>query len=100
VPDADGLAVLDRVKERYPDALVILMTAYSTIDHAVQAIEPGAFHYIEKPFDVDAVALRVAKALETRRLRREVKALLTSTASTAHVSMPCRTPGSLLVRLV
>jgi DNA-binding NtrC family response regulator len=79
LPDSDGLAVLKRVKELYPDTLVILMTAYSTIDNAVEAMKLGAFHYINKPFNVDEVALLVEKALETSRLRREVKALRTST---------------------
>ena len=79
LPDSDGLAVLKRVKELYPDTLVILMTAYSTIDNAVEAIKLGAFHYINKPFNVDEVALLVDKALETSHLRREVKALRTST---------------------
>jgi DNA-binding NtrC family response regulator len=79
LPDSDGLAVLKRVKELYPDTLVILMTAYSTIDNAVEAIKLGAFHYINKPFNVDEVALLVEKALETSHLRREVKALRTST---------------------
>ena len=79
LPDSDGLAVLKRVKELYPDTLVILMTAYSTIDNAVEAIKLGAFHYINKPFNVDEVVLLVEKALETSRLRREVKALRTST---------------------
>jgi DNA-binding NtrC family response regulator len=82
LPDPDGLAVLERVKELYPDTLVILMTAYSTIDNAV---EPGAL-YINKPFDLDEVALLVEKALETSCLRREMKALGTArdarTAST------------------
>jgi DNA-binding NtrC family response regulator len=79
LPDSDGLAVLKRVKELYPDTLVILMTAYSTIDNAVEAMKLGAFHYINKPFNVDEVVLLVDKALETSRLRREVKALRTST---------------------
>src|SRR3989442_5167324 len=78
LPDSDALAVLERVKELYPDTFVILMTAYSSIDNAVEAIKLGAFHYINKPFDVDEVALVVATALETRRRRREVEALRTS----------------------
>lgn len=79
LPDADGLTVLRKIKERQPDTLVILMTAYSTIENAVEAIKFGAFHYINKPFNVDEVALLVDKALETGNLRREVKALRTST---------------------
>jgi two-component system response regulator AtoC len=55
------------------------MTAYSTIENAVDAMKLGAFHYVNKPFNVDEVALLVDKALETTRLRREVKALRSST---------------------
>jgi two-component system, NtrC family, response regulator AtoC len=79
LPDGDGLSVLRKVKERQPDTLVILMTAYSTIENAVEAIKLGAFHYINKPFNVDEVALLVDKALETGRLRREVQAFRSST---------------------
>jgi two-component system response regulator AtoC len=78
LPDSDGLTVLRKIKERQPDTLVILMTAYSTIENAVEAIKFGAFHYVNKPFNVDEVALLVDKALETGSLRREVKALRTS----------------------
>lgn len=75
LPDSDGLSVLRKVKELYPDTLVILMTAHSTVENAVEAMKLGAFHYINKPFNVDEVALLVEKALETSRLRREVKSL-------------------------
>jgi two-component system response regulator AtoC len=78
LPDSDGLVVLRKVKELYPDTLVILMTAHSTVENAVEAMKLGAFHYINKPFNVDEVALLVEKALETSRLRREVKSLRTS----------------------
>jgi two-component system response regulator AtoC len=79
LPDSNGLAVLRTLKERQPDTLVILMTAYSTIENAVEAIKFGAFHYINKPFNVDEVVLIVDKALETSSLRREVKALRSTT---------------------
>jgi DNA-binding NtrC family response regulator len=78
LPDSDGLVVLRKVKELYPETLVILMTAHSTVENAVEAMKLGAFHYINKPFNVDEVALLVEKALETSRLRREVKALRSS----------------------
>ncbi len=78
LPDSDGLVVLRKVKELYPDTLVILMTAHSTVENAVEAMKLGAFHYINKPFNVDEVALLVEKALETSRLRREVKSLRSS----------------------
>jgi len=75
LPDSDGLAVLKSVKKLYPDTLVVLMTAHSTIDMAVEAIKSGAFHYIAKPFDVEELALLVHNALEGQRLRREVQFL-------------------------
>ncbi len=75
LPDMDGLVVLRRIKEHDPDILVILMTAYSSIESAVEAIKQGAYHYANKPFNMDEMMLLVDKALETTRLRREVKAL-------------------------
>ncbi|MBI4264361.1 MAG: sigma-54-dependent Fis family transcriptional regulator [Acidobacteria bacterium] len=78
LPDGDGLSVLRRIKELSPDTLVILMTAYSTIQNAVEAMRLGAYHYVNKPFNLDEVALSVEKALETSRLRREVKTLRSS----------------------
>jgi len=75
LPDGDGIAVLRKVKEQSPDTLVILMTAYSTIESAVEAMKLGAYHYVNKPFNLDEVVLLVEKALETIELRREVKAL-------------------------
>jgi DNA-binding NtrC family response regulator len=78
LPDSDGLAVLRRIKETAPDTLVILMTAFSTVENAVEAMKLGAYHYVNKPFNLDEVALIVDKALETSRLRREVRALRTS----------------------
>jgi DNA-binding NtrC family response regulator len=75
LPDGDGITVLRKIKERAPETLVILMTAHSTIENAVEAMKLGAYHYINKPFNLDEVALLVEKALETIELRREVKAL-------------------------
>src|ERR1043165_7701590 len=75
LPDGDGLTVLKRIKEADPDTLVILLTAFSTVDVAVEAMKSGAYHYANKPFNLDEIALLVEKALETTRLRREVRAL-------------------------
>jgi DNA-binding NtrC family response regulator len=78
LPDGDGLTVLRRIKERAPDTLVIIMTAFSTIENAVEAMKLGAYHYVNKPFNVDEVALLVDQALETGQLRREIRAIRTS----------------------
>jgi DNA-binding NtrC family response regulator len=78
LPDGDGLSVLRQIKAQNPDALVILMTAFSTVENAVEAMKLGAYHYVNKPFNLDEVTLLVEKALETSQLRREVRALRTS----------------------
>jgi two-component system, NtrC family, response regulator AtoC len=75
LPDGDGLEVLKAIKSADPDTLVIMLTAFSTVDMAVGAMKSGAYHYANKPFDLDEIALLVEKALETTRLRREVRAL-------------------------
>ena len=78
LPDDDGISLLRRIKERTPETQVIFITAFSTIENAVEAMKLGAFHYVNKPFNLDEVALLVEKALETSQLRREVRALRTS----------------------
>jgi len=78
LPDSDGLQVLKTMKARDPDVPVILLTAFSSIETAVEAMKQGAYHYANKPFNLDELALVVQKALETTRLRREVKALRAS----------------------
>ncbi len=75
LPDGDGLTILRQVKEQTPDTLVILMTAFSTVENAVEAMKLGAYHYVNKPFNLEEVVLLVEKALETSSLRREVRAL-------------------------
>jgi len=78
LPDSDGLQVLKTLKAHDPDVPVILLTAFSSIETAVEAMKQGAYHYANKPFNLDELALVVEKALETTRLRREVKALRAS----------------------
>jgi len=80
LPDGDGLSVLKKIKQHDPDTLVILLTAFSSVETAVEAMKQGAYHYANKPFNVDEIALVVEKALETTRLRREVRALRASQA--------------------
>jgi two-component system response regulator AtoC len=78
LPDGDGLTVLKRIKEVSPEIQVILMTAFSSVETAVEAMKLGAYHYVNKPFNLDEVVMLVEKALETSQLRREVRALRTS----------------------
>jgi two-component system, NtrC family, response regulator AtoC len=82
LPDGDGLTVLRRIKDLAPDTPVILITAFSTVENAVDAMRHGAYDYLHKPFDLDEVVLCVEKALETSRLRSEVRALRSTQAKT------------------
>ena len=73
LPDTDGVSLLRILKERNPDLLVIMLTAYANIETAVEAMKLGAFHFANKPFNLDDVVDIVERALETTRLRREVR---------------------------
>jgi DNA-binding NtrC family response regulator len=71
MPDVDGMEVLRGSREAQPEARVILMTAYGSIDSAIQAIQEGAYHYVAKPFRFEEISVLVRKALEDRQLRAE-----------------------------
>jgi two-component system response regulator AtoC len=75
LPDTDGLTLLREMKNLNPEVLVILLTSFVSVETAVEAMKLGAFHFANKPFNLDEVAAIVARALETTRLRREVKQL-------------------------
>ncbi len=72
---ADGMEVLRAVKQRQPEAEVILLTAYGTIESAVNAIKTGAYDYLTKPVDPERLPHLVARALEHKALRDEVRQL-------------------------
>ena len=76
LPDIDGIEVMRRIRGldagRTP---VILMTAYGSIDSSVRAMKEGAYDYLQKPLDVDDLQAKLARALETARLRRQVETL-------------------------
>ena len=63
MPDMDGMEVLKKIKERWPDVVVIIITGYSAIASAVSSIKLGAFDYIEKPFTPDGLLSAIKKAL-------------------------------------
>jgi two-component system response regulator HydG len=71
LPGADGLQVLSDVRKNDSEASVIVMTAYATVENAVQAIKLGAFDFITKPFDTDRLSILIKRALENRRLMAE-----------------------------
>ena len=68
MPGMDGLEALERLKEIRPEADIIMMTAYATIDTAVQAMKQGAFDYLVKPFDPDQIEMLIKKIVEHKEL--------------------------------
>ena len=75
LPGMSGLELLARIRVDWPEVAVIIMTAFSSISSAVEAMKLGAEDYIGKPFQLDELGITVEKALERRSLRREVKEL-------------------------
>ncbi|HJQ69333.1 MAG TPA: sigma-54 dependent transcriptional regulator [Blastocatellia bacterium] len=75
LPGMSGLELLARIRVDWPEVAVIIMTAFSSISSAVEAMKLGAEDYIGKPFQLDELAITVEKALERLSLRREVKEL-------------------------
>jgi len=71
MPGMDGMELLTRIKEQSPSSAVIVITGYSTVQTAVEAIKCGAFDYVPKPFTPDQLTVTVAKAVEDKRLRNE-----------------------------
>ncbi len=71
MPEMDGIQVLERVRALDPNLPVIIMTAYGTIQSAIEAIQKGAFYYITKPFEISELKIQIQKALEYRRLKWE-----------------------------
>ncbi|XXF79255.1 sigma-54 dependent transcriptional regulator [Myxococcaceae bacterium GXIMD 01537] len=71
----DGLKVLQEVKAQLPDTPVIVVTAFGNIEGALDSIQQGAFDYLSKPFDVDAIVRGARRALEQKRLVEENRSL-------------------------
>jgi DNA-binding NtrC family response regulator len=71
----DGLTVLRRLRERQPELVVIMLTAYGTVPTAVEAMQLGAADFLRKPFDVEEVTFKIARALERRTMQQELTRL-------------------------
>lgn len=78
MPGMSGLDLLRQVKRDYPETVVVMVTAFGTIQGAVEAMRAGAYDYLTKPIDYDELGLLVARALEHRNLVEEVRALRAS----------------------
>ncbi|MDR1658474.1 MAG: sigma-54 dependent transcriptional regulator [Deltaproteobacteria bacterium] len=75
MPGLDGLGLLARLKAEVPDLLVIMVTAFASVDTAIRAMKEGAYDYIAKPFNEEEIVLVLEKALERGRLLDENKRL-------------------------
>jgi DNA-binding NtrC family response regulator len=75
MPGIDGIELQRRIREAQPDAAVIIMTAYASVETAVEAMKQGAFDYVVKPFDPDDLEHTVRNAVERRRLVSENRQL-------------------------
>jgi DNA-binding NtrC family response regulator len=75
MPDLSGLEVLKELRNKGNDTPVIMITAYGSVDRAVEAMKAGAYDFITRPFDPDHIDLVVRKALERQTLKREVEVL-------------------------
>ena len=72
---SDGMDVLRTAKSLHPSTAVILMTAFGSVNTAVEAMKIGAFDYVQKPFEIEEMELKVDKAIEHRRLKHEIEYL-------------------------
>jgi DNA-binding NtrC family response regulator len=72
---SDGLDVLRSAKTLQPSVVVILMTAFGSVGTAVEAMKIGAFDFVQKPFEIEEMELKIEKALEMRRMRHEIEYL-------------------------
>jgi two-component system response regulator AtoC len=72
---SDGMDVLRTTRALHPTTAVILMTAFGTVNTAVEAMKIGAFDYVQKPFEIEEMEVKIEKALEVRRLKTEIEYL-------------------------
>ncbi|MBI3057790.1 MAG: sigma-54-dependent Fis family transcriptional regulator, partial [Deltaproteobacteria bacterium] len=85
MPGMNGLEVLKEIRRREIDVTVVMITAYGTVERAVQAMKQGAYDFIPKPFEPDHIALTVQKALEREKLRRGVEILSETVSQRYHL---------------
>ncbi len=75
LPDEDGLSLLPKLREVLPLSPIIMMTAFATVERAVEAMKGGAYHYLTKPLNLEELLLVIERALKTLKLEREVAEL-------------------------
>lgn len=75
MPTMNGLEALQRMREKWLDTPIILMTAYAAVETAVEALRLGAFDYVIKPFELDELKLLINRALQLRNMKQEINIL-------------------------
>lgn len=75
LPDVEGQSLLEEIKEKYPLLQVIVITAYGSVERAVDAMKKGAYHYLTKPINLEELLLLIERAQREQNLRSEVKRL-------------------------
>ncbi|MCX8084135.1 MAG: response regulator [Calditerrivibrio sp.] len=75
MPDMDGITLLKLIKDKYPEKIVIIITGYPSLETAIESLRMGADDYITKPFNVNDVNSKISRALESKKLKKEVALL-------------------------
>ena len=88
LPDANGLDLLPQIKKTWPETEVIVLTGEATFDAAVQATKRGAYHFINKPFDTQALQVTIERAIETRQQKEENNSLRRAISTMSGGSAP------------
>ncbi|WP_027417289.1 sigma-54-dependent transcriptional regulator [Aneurinibacillus terranovensis] len=85
LPEMNGIEILKRIKDRCPDCQVIMVTAYATIETAVQAMKIGALDYICKPFKLPELRVTVQQALEYVKINKQGETVTLEQMERAHI---------------
>ena len=88
LPDANGLDLLPTIKKNWPDTEVIVLTGEATFEAAVQATKRGAYHFINKPFDTQALLVTIERAIENRQQKEENNSLRRAISTMSGGSVP------------
>ena len=88
LPDANGLDLLPQIKKTWPDTEVIVLTGEATFEAAVQATKRGAYHFINKPFDTQALQVTIDRAIENRQQKEENNSLRRALSTMSGGSAP------------
>jgi len=75
MPEVDGFGILKKAREVSPETLVIMITAFGTMESAIEAMKLGAYDFVHKPFKIDEIRLTIEKALEKKQLKKELSVL-------------------------